>query len=506
MSTATITRPRPGRAGDRLRALPRRSRERIALAGLALGAVWTFFAVPTYPSYDASYALLWGRELLHGATPSFSAYRAPTEHPLAIALGALLEPVGAAADRALVAVALAAFVALVGGLYRLGRDSFSPAVGVAAALLLCGGLHFESLALRGYADVAFLALVVWAGALEAERSRRGVAVLALLAAAGLIRPDAWLLSALYAGWLARSTPGRGARLRLAALALLAPAAWSAFDAALTGDPLFSLHATHGLAGELGRRRDLGEVVRLVPVYLLGALSPPVAAAALAGLGAALALAPRRAVLPAVGLLSGLISFLLVGLFGLSVIPRYLVVAQVALVLFAGLALAGFTLLSWGTRARRLWALGAALALLAAAGLDLAHAAPRSLLADVRLRSADHVALGRLLDRPAVRAGLGCGAVSVPDHRLVPEVRWALDLGRTAVVARSDRRQGWLSAPRPRARAQRGVAIFVTDAGARARLLGASAQDPRIGVPRVGFTRVAEEAPFVAYAACPRPPG
>ncbi len=489
-----------------MRALPRRYWERLALVGLALGGVWTFIAVPSYPSYDASYALLWGRELLGGASPSFSAYRAPTEHPLAIALAALLEPLGAAADRALIAVALGAFVALVCGLYRLGRDAFSPAVGVAAALLLCSRLRFEWLALRGYADVAFLALVVWAGALEVQRPRRGLVVLVLLGLAGLIRPDAWLLSVLYAGWLAPRAPRGSARLRLAALALLAPAAWSAFDAALTGDPLFSLHATHGLAGELGRRRELGEVARLVPVYLLGALRPAVVAAGLAGLGAALALAPRRTVLPAVGLLSGLVSFGLIGLFGLSVIPRYLAVLQVALVLFAGVALSGFTLLARGTWPRRLWALGAGCAVLAAAGTGLARVEPAGLLADLRLRNTDHRALGRLLDRPAVRAGLTCGPVSVSDHRLLPEVRWALALGRTAVVARSDRRQGWLASPRPRARAQRGLAIFVTAPDARARLLGAAAEDPRLGVPRTGFTRVAEEPPFVAYTACPRPGG
>ena len=39
-----------------------------------------------------------------------------------------------------------------------------------------------------------MATVVWAGALEAARPRRGTVVFLLLAAAGLMRPEAWLLS------------------------------------------------------------------------------------------------------------------------------------------------------------------------------------------------------------------------------------------------------------------------------------------------------------------------
>jgi len=44
-------------------------------------------ALPTYPTYDSFYALLWGRDLLHLHLPDFRVYRGPTEHPLAIAFG-----------------------------------------------------------------------------------------------------------------------------------------------------------------------------------------------------------------------------------------------------------------------------------------------------------------------------------------------------------------------------------------------------------------------------------
>src|SRR5215469_926791 len=81
-----------------LRAAPARLRPRgiseallakVALGALVLVALIAFLAFPTYPTYDSFYALLWGRELLHGSLPHLTVYRPPTEHPLAIAFGAL---------------------------------------------------------------------------------------------------------------------------------------------------------------------------------------------------------------------------------------------------------------------------------------------------------------------------------------------------------------------------------------------------------------------------------
>ena len=96
--------------------------------------------------------------------------------------------------------------------------------------------------MRAFVDVPFLALVMWAAALEARRPRRGLAPMALLAAAGLLRPEAWVLAGLYWLWC---LPGRspGARLRLLGLAAAAPVAWCLVDLAVTGDPLFSVRST-----------------------------------------------------------------------------------------------------------------------------------------------------------------------------------------------------------------------------------------------------------------------
>ncbi len=82
--------------------MSRGRREALALAGLALVALVVWALVPTYPSYDGYYHLVWGRELLDGQKPSFEAYQAPTEHPLYLALAAALGGiVGSGADRAL---------------------------------------------------------------------------------------------------------------------------------------------------------------------------------------------------------------------------------------------------------------------------------------------------------------------------------------------------------------------------------------------------------------------
>ena len=37
----------------------------------------------------------------------------------------------------------------------------------------------------------------------------------------------------------------------------------------------------------------------------------------------------------------------------------------------------------------------------------------------------------------MRAARRCGPVAVPTHKLVPNVRWALDVGHDGVVARND---------------------------------------------------------------------
>ena len=104
------------------------------------------------------------------------------------------------------------FVALVMGVYALGKTAFTPLVGAAAAALLATRFDFPFLAARGYIDIPYLAVVIWAAVIEARAPRRHpVAVLLLLAAAGLMRPEAWLLAGLYWLWRVPRASWRAAR-------------------------------------------------------------------------------------------------------------------------------------------------------------------------------------------------------------------------------------------------------------------------------------------------------
>lgn len=345
---------------------------RAALAALALATLAGFLVYPTYPNYDSYYSLLWGRELLHLQAPSFETYYAPTQHPLAVAFGALLSLLGRGADRVMVFCTMVSFVVLVAGLYRVGRLLFTPAVGIAAGLILCTRLDFPFLAARAYIDIPYLALIVWAVALaikepfartKASPSSNARAqpehdwrVWALLLAAGLLRPEAWLLLGFYGAWLAwcswrdsgSATAAAATLVRAAAISAIAPGIWMLTDLLVTGDPLFSLTHTSSFAEELGRTKGAGEIPSAMRAFFFNLTKAPVMAAGLVGGVLAFWFVPRRALLPAVLWLIGSGTFVLVGLAGLSVIDRYLLVPALMVMLFAAVTVAGWTLLerSW----------------------------------------------------------------------------------------------------------------------------------------------------------------
>src|SRR4051794_27126251 len=228
----------------------------IVIAGVAVLVKLVY--QPWYLNYDARYALLWARDIVHGHTPDYEAPFAPTPHPLSTAWSVLSLPFGQDGDRLMVWLVLLSFGALVWLAYRLGAELFSRPVGIVAALTVLTRPAFERDALLGYQDVPFAVLVIGAVLLEARRPRRGTAVLVLLAVAGLLRPEAWVLGGLY--WLylfpARDWPDR---IRLAGLVVLGPVVWFAMDLVVTGDALHSLHGTAALAETAGRRRHVSQV-------------------------------------------------------------------------------------------------------------------------------------------------------------------------------------------------------------------------------------------------------
>jgi hypothetical protein len=463
----------------------------LGLLGVALAAVLGFALYPTFPNYDSYYSLVWGRELLHGTTPSFEAYRAPTEHPLAIGFGAVLSLLGDGADRVLVAATMASFVALVAGLHRLAAASFSALVGVAAAVLLCTRFDFPFLALRAYIDIPYLALVVWAAALEAERWRRGAPVFVALAAAGLLRPEAWLLSGLYLLWVAPRATWRR-RALYALLVGLAPVVWCSLDYAVTGQLLFSLRHTSGLAEELGRQSTVAGIPGSTVRFLEGLDKRPVLLAALVGLPLALLLAPRRGMVVAALLVTGLATFVLVGLAGLAIIYRYLLIPSLTVMVYAGVALAGWTLLPAGHRWRGRWAFAAGVLLAGGIAFTATHLTVGNFVRELRFRADSHAALRVLLQSPQVTAARRCGPVSFPNHKLIPEARWILDVGEPDVVARSDRSQ--------RRRIRRGVAVYAVGPMAFRRY-GYSPDPITVALPLPGFRVARVTAHYSAYVRC-----
>ncbi|CAB4914010.1 unannotated protein [freshwater metagenome] len=470
----------------------------LALAGLAV-AVWAL--VRTYPNYDSSYHLAWGREILDGHKPGFDAYQAPTEHPLYLAICTLFAALfGESADRALVLLGVLAFVGLLWAVFRTGRTVFGTWPAVVAALLVGSSFALLLYVARAYVDVPFLALVLWAAAIEAARPRRGLPVMALLTVAGLLRPEAWVLAGLYWLWLvAPAVRERGLRgvgrghVGLAALALVAPVVWCLTDLWATGDPFWSLHATSGLAEELGRERGVGHVPGSFVRFLSDALRPPVFLIALGGLGLALWRREARALHVPLGLLAaGTLTFILTGLAGLSILPRYLTVPAIALALFAGYALVGWAALPAAERLRRPWAIAFAVCVVGGLGFV---AARRSVIdrftTELRYIRSTHDDLRALLRTPQVAAGRRCGPVSLPNYRLVPDTRWLLDADGEQVVARSDR-----GAPAA------GVALVFTGEKTAKRFGRAAGVRQVTNVPPAGFTMAARVGPMVAYVSCP----
>src|SRR3954452_13616317 len=277
MESTTLTRPRTGRGrAARPAAVPATSWAAAGLAVLTVAALVGYVVYPTFPNYDSYYSMLWAREVLHVEPLSFDGYRTPTEHPLAILFSVPLVLLGRGGDRVLVFFTVASFVALAAGLYRLGRRSFGPLVGAVAALLLCTRFDFPFLAARGYIDIPYLALVIWAGALEVGRPRRGLPVFLLLTAASLLRPEAWVLIGLYWLWFAWKATWRE-RILYGCLAAVGPLSWVLLDLAATGDPLFSLHHTGETAEELGRAKGLSAVPASTQHFLIRLDKLPVVA-------------------------------------------------------------------------------------------------------------------------------------------------------------------------------------------------------------------------------------
>jgi hypothetical protein len=425
-----------------------------------------------FPNYDTIYALVWGRELAHGVSPDYGAALPPTPHPLADLLGLVATPLGDGAIAVTMIVAYASLGLVAYLVYRLGTLWFDRWIGAVAAAIVLTRAPFLSNGLRAYVDLPYIALCLGALTIEAKRPRTGWPVLALLALAGLLRPEAWLFAGVYWLWLAfevgrteRLLAKQGVGVRgwavgwrgerspgelawLAVLAAAGPILWILFDAITTGDPLYSLTGTQETVETLRRQTGPVDLVLYGPRRLGEVLQWPGMVGALGGVVLGFAFLRRRSALGLVAAALALFAFALLACAGLAIIARYTMLAAAVLSIFVALALLGWRLLDRGDPWRRRWQCFAALV-----GLMFVVWLPNQWDLDSTVhRDLDNQ--GRIEDdlTDLVDAGAFeplCGPIAVPNHRAVPPLAFGLDVKPTEIRSASEEgipRRGYLVAP------------------------------------------------------------
>jgi hypothetical protein len=434
-----------------------------------------------FPNYDTIYALVWGRELAHGMSPDYAAALPPTPHPLADLLGALTTPLGGAAIGVTMTIAYIS-LGLIGYLvYRLGALWFDRSIGTVAALIVLTRAPYLSNGLRAYVDLPYIALVLGALAIETKRPRAGWPVLALLAVAGLLRPEAWLFSLAYLAYLIldlerwpfgreeeRRAPleradtqsagpigpalvrARGALLSsrgaaLVALALAAPVLWALFDWITAGSPTHSLTGTRETVDTLARQTGPVDLVLYGPRRLGEVLQWPGMVGAAGGVVLGLAFLRRRSEIGVAAAALALAAFAVLACAGLAIIPRYTMLAAAVLAVFAAVALLGWRLLERDHPRRRAWqAFAAIVALMFVIWAPNQHDLLHRVDIDLGNQGEIESDLGQLANSGAFRnvsgPGLPCLPISVPNHRAVPRLAFDLDVRPSDVVSASEQRQ------------------------------------------------------------------
>lgn len=381
---------------------------------------------PWYVNYDTRYALVWAQDLVGGFTPAFEAPFAPTPHPLWNALATVALVFGDGADDVMLLIVFLSFGAIVWLVYALGAELFGRWAGVVAAVAVMTRAAILRDVVLGYLDVTFAALVIGAVLLEVRRPRRGVAVLAVLAIAGLLRPEAWALALLYTIYAWRWLAPRD-RATAVALVLAAPLVWIASDTIITGDPLHSLHGTAALAEENERRRSVGDVPYWSLQYLGFILRIPLLVGIPIGLYLAWRRRHTRAAAPVAVALLLLVAFAAGPVFGLPLIGRYLRAPAALLAVFYGGACLWW--LQWEPSRERTVAavVGVACLLLSFAYIPNSLDQHDDLIERRDRESALFVSLRDLAEADSVqRAFARCPDVTTTDHRPVPHLRWWLN--------------------------------------------------------------------------------
>lgn len=229
-------------------------------------------AVPAAMGYDAWAWMVWGRELAH---LDLATTGGPSFKPLPVIVVAPLSVLGGIAPAVWLAGMRACAVASLLLAYRLGTRLAGPAAGAVATVGLALSADLYRTALLGSAEPALIAVTL--GAVDRHLDGRRDWALVLVAVAGLIRPEAWVVLGAYGVYVWLREP----RLRtlVAAAVVLPPALWLGLDWAGSGDPLHaSSTATEATEGSAAHASVPSlEVVRraadavIVPTLVLAAV-------------------------------------------------------------------------------------------------------------------------------------------------------------------------------------------------------------------------------------------
>jgi hypothetical protein len=480
-----------------------------------------------FPNYDTIYALVWGRELAHFEGPDHGAALPPTPHPLTELWGLATTPLG---DDTITLTMIGAYVAL--GLigyfvYRLGAIWFDRWIGGVAAAIVLTRAPFLSNGLRAYIDLPYIALCLAALLVEAKRPRAGWPVLALLALAGLLRPEAWLFAIVYLLYLCldperlgqNPAPGEGEKesleradtqsaglirpplvrardsfspppLWLVALAFAGPILWALFDLITTGSPTYSWTGTKETVETLERQTGPIDLVLYGPRRLGEVLQWPGMVGAFGGVALGLAFLRRRSQLGVAAAFLALLAFAILACGGLAILPRYTMLAAAILAIFAGVGLLGWRFLEADHPWRRRWQVFSAIVLAMFVlwlpnQWDLDSKVDRDLTNQARIEED----LSDLVDEGAFEPL--CGKVAVPNHRAVPRLAFGLDVKPTQIVSASEEaipERGYFVAPA----SEFVIHNFILDPN--------DPTDPSFPVPD-GFERVAANDSWIVYRRC-----
>jgi hypothetical protein len=446
-----------------------------AFAGAALAGAASL-ALPATLGYDAWAWMVWGRQLAHldlatTAGPSFKPLPVLALAPLSI-LGGATPVVWMGLMRACAALSLLLA-------YRVGARLAGPLAGAVAALSLALSADLYRTALLGSAEPALIALTL--GAVDRHMAGRRDWALVLVALAGLIRPEAWVVLGAYGLYLWVREPGL--RPLAAAAVVLPPALWLGLDWIGSGDPLHaSSTATSATEGSAANASvPAFEVVRraadavIVPTLVLAAV----------GLVAA-ARRRDRAVLSLAALALGWIAIVaILAEVGFTGTRRYLAAPAAALCVVAGVGLA-WLLEAVDERRARL-ALAGAIAALSLVPAFLRAREDARMLSVARSQADQRDELRRAVARAGGRAAVLRAGRPAINPWLQTTLAWDLDValsGVQATWASSRRHPHWappalvfraparLAGPRPALPA--GVSADVVARSGRWRVLRAGA--------------------------------